>query len=37
MIQATYSVGESMKSTGGYDLNNVLIFIVLREGDLYGC
>jgi hypothetical protein len=37
MIQATYSVGESIKSTGDYDLIIVLVFIIFGEGDLYGC
>jgi hypothetical protein len=37
MIQATYSVGESKKSTGDYDLKNILVFITLEEGELYGC
>ena len=37
MIQATYSVGESVKSAGDCDLIIVLVFIVLEGGDLYGC
>ncbi len=37
MIQATYSVGESIRSTGDCDLNNVLVFIILEGGELYGC
>ena len=36
MIQATYSVGESIKSTGNCDLVIVLVFTILEGGDLYG-
>jgi hypothetical protein len=31
MIQATYSVGESIESTDDYDLKNILVFIILRR------
>ena len=37
MIQATYSVGERVKSGGDCELIIVLVFIVLEGGDLYGC
>jgi hypothetical protein len=37
MIQATYSVGESTESTDNYDLKNILVFIILEGGVLYGC
>jgi hypothetical protein len=36
MIQATYSVGESDKSTSNYGLKNILVFITLEGGEIYG-
>lgn len=37
MIQATYSVGESIRGTSDYDSDNVLVFVILKGGELYGC
>jgi len=37
MIQATYSVGESVKSTDDCDLIIVLAFTILEGGSFYGC